>query len=142
MQTSSSAYRTCRESRSASEWTATVFSPISLQARITRRAISPRLAMRTLEIMRKLPVAGSRLPETPGNWQPATGNPNGASDSHREQLLTVLDRLPILRKHFHDLAVDVRFDFVHQLHRLDDAEHFSFADVIADRHEGIRLRIW
>src|SRR2546429_500682 len=125
MQTSSSAYRTCKESRSASEWTATVFSPISLQARITRRAISPRLAMRTLEIMNELsgcPVVRLSVSSQPDN--PITRQP--ASESHREQLLTVLDRLPILRKHFHDLAVDVRFDFVHQLHRLDDAEDFSF----------------
>src|SRR5437867_731973 len=47
MHTSSSAKRTCRHSRSASEYTATVWMPSSLHARITRRAISPRFAMRT-----------------------------------------------------------------------------------------------
>src|ERR1051326_2669754 len=46
MQTSSSAKRTCSDSRSASEYTATVSTPSSLHARITRRAISPRVAAR------------------------------------------------------------------------------------------------
>src|SRR5215210_3919070 len=47
MQTSSSAKRTCSDSRSASEYTATVCTPSSRQARMTRSAISPRLAIRT-----------------------------------------------------------------------------------------------
>src|SRR6476469_3885849 len=47
IQTSSSAKRTWSDSRSASEYTATVSSPSSRQARMTRKAISPRLAMRT-----------------------------------------------------------------------------------------------
>src|ERR1700677_1908183 len=42
----SSAKRACRLLRSASEYTATVRMPRSLHAQITRRAISPRLAMR------------------------------------------------------------------------------------------------
>src|SRR3954470_3116454 len=46
MHTSSSANRTCSDSRSASEYTATVWMPSSRQARITRSAISPRLAIR------------------------------------------------------------------------------------------------
>src|ERR1051326_6057860 len=44
----SSACVTCSAPRSTSEKTATVAMPISRQARITRTAISPRLAMRTL----------------------------------------------------------------------------------------------
>ncbi len=46
MHTLSSAKRTCMASASAVECTATVGMPSSLQARSTRRAISPRLAMR------------------------------------------------------------------------------------------------
>ena len=46
MQMAWSARATCRLSRSASEYTATVEMPISLQARMTRMAISPRLAIR------------------------------------------------------------------------------------------------
>src|SRR5439155_3612183 len=53
MQTSSSANRTCSDSRSASEYTATVSTPSSRHARMTRSAISPRLAMRTLLNMRR-----------------------------------------------------------------------------------------
>src|SRR5690349_21466079 len=55
MHTSSSAKRTCSDSRSASEKTATVRMPSSLQARITRRAISPRFAIRTFRNMSALP---------------------------------------------------------------------------------------
>ncbi len=47
MQTDSSAARTWSASRSASEWTATVATPSSLQAAMMRRAISPRLATST-----------------------------------------------------------------------------------------------
>ena len=43
----SSASRTCSADRSHSEYTATGDTPISRHARITRTAISPRLAMRT-----------------------------------------------------------------------------------------------
>src|SRR6185437_565688 len=52
MHTSSSANRTCSDSRSASEYTATAWMPSSWQARITRIAISPRLAIRTFLNMR------------------------------------------------------------------------------------------
>ncbi|BAO54797.1 hypothetical protein NMS_0788 [Nonlabens marinus S1-08] len=45
IQTASSANFTCRLSASAVEYTATVLIPISLQVRITRRAISPRFAI-------------------------------------------------------------------------------------------------
>src|SRR5258706_13224492 len=47
MHTSSSANRTCSDSRSASEYTATVCTPSSRHARMMRSAISPRLAIRT-----------------------------------------------------------------------------------------------
>ena len=46
-QTASSASCTCSACSSACEYTATVFSPISWQARMTRTAISPRFAMST-----------------------------------------------------------------------------------------------
>src|SRR5262245_6214126 len=46
MHTASSARRTCNAPRSASEYTATVRSPRRRAVRITRQAISPRLAMR------------------------------------------------------------------------------------------------
>src|SRR3981081_3023347 len=48
MDYASSARRTCSASRSASLYTATAAMPRSRQARMTRTAISPRLATRTL----------------------------------------------------------------------------------------------
>jgi len=60
MHTASSAKRTWSELRSASEKTATVEIPSSLHASMTRKAISPRLAMR---IFRNILGHGPR-PET------------------------------------------------------------------------------
>src|SRR3712207_5853096 len=48
MQTVSSASWTASESRSATEWATTVWTPSSWQARMMRTAISPRFAIRTL----------------------------------------------------------------------------------------------
>jgi len=50
--------RTCRASRSGSAYTATEAMPSSRAARITRTAISPRLATRTL-VMGRVAVAAS-----------------------------------------------------------------------------------
>src|SRR5882672_5984463 len=94
MQIAWSANRTCRLSRSASEYTATVARPNSLQAQITRRAISPRLAIRTF-----LKGADSK------------------------QCLPVLDRLAVAHQLAGHHAGDFRLDLVHELHRFDDAEH-------------------
>src|SRR5256885_191182 len=49
MANASSASRTCSERWSRSEYTATVRIPMSWHVRMTRTAISPRLAMRILE---------------------------------------------------------------------------------------------
>src|SRR4051812_40058103 len=60
MQMSSSAKWTCREWVSAVECTATVLMPSSLQERMTRRAISPRLAIRIfLNTGHPAPVGGA-----------------------------------------------------------------------------------
>ncbi len=48
----SSAIRTWSDARSASEYTATAAMPISRSVRMTRTAISPRLATRTLRKVR------------------------------------------------------------------------------------------
>ena len=66
MQTLSSASRTHMAPRSASECTATVEMPISLQARWMRSAISPRLAIRTLVNMIRLRLA-SRTSGSPNS---------------------------------------------------------------------------
>src|SRR5207249_9765807 len=105
MQTSSSANRTCSEFSSASEYTATVLIPRSRQATITRRAISPRIAIRIFLNIARL---------------------------DGEEALAVLDRLPVLDIHLHDFSVHVRADLVHQLHRFNDAEHLALADNVAN----------
>src|ERR1700751_797016 len=116
MQTLSSASRTHMPVASASECTATVEMPISLQARCTRSAISPRLAMRILSNMILLDD-GERLAEFDGL---------GVSDQD-------LDDTAALR----------RRDRVHGLHRFDDAQGLAGRDRVADLHEriGARLRL-
>src|SRR5688572_18947186 len=99
MQMSSSAKRTCNEFSSASEYTATVLMPSSRHAKMTRRATSPRFAIRIFLNM--------LMP-----WR----RPSPASN--REQALTVLHGLTVLDVDVHDLAVVLGVDLVHQLHRL------------------------
>src|SRR5258706_6269034 len=125
MHTDSSAALTWRESRSASEWTATVATPSSLHAAMMRSAISPRLATRTFLNIRALPgFAAAR-----------------STRLDREELLSELDGLAVLRVDRHDRAALVRLDLVHELHRLDDAERLSLLDVVAELCEGLGLGI-
>src|ERR1700742_2820984 len=100
----SSANFTCRLLRSASEYTATVRMPISWHALITRSAISPRLAIRTLRNIQRLRffVFHSRRESAVAFLVviPA-GNLLFPQDKHRcllnrKQALPVLHRLPAL----------------------------------------------
>src|SRR5512139_2099862 len=77
MQTDSSARRTCRLSRSAWLNTATVEISSSRQARITRRAISPRLAIRTFRNMppSRYPFRGNRRPRRRADLRRRCGRP-------------------------------------------------------------------
>ena len=99
-------------SRSASEYTATVLIPSSLQAQMTRRAISPRLAMR---IFLNMSAPQGRM---------------------AEQGLAVLHGLAVLVVDLHDLPRHLGLDLVHELHGFDDAEHLAHLDLVADAHEG------
>src|SRR6185295_5840132 len=94
MQTDSSASRTCMASASAVECTATVAMPISLHARLMRRAISPRLAIRTFSII-------------------------SLFDPH--QRLAEFHGLAVADDDLDDAAGDRCRDGIHRLHRLDDA---------------------
>src|SRR5690348_5967360 len=98
MHTASSAMPTCLRFRSTVECTATVLMPMVWQARSTRNAISPRLAMSTLSSM--------------------------ASADH-EQRLVEFDRLAVLGHDRQHRAGDVRFDLIEHLHRLDDAQRVT-----------------
>src|ERR1700736_5765093 len=111
MQIAWSAKRTWELYRSASEYTATVRMPSSLQALMTRTAISPRLAMRIF------------LNRTDG-----------------KQSLPVLYRLAVQHKlAFHD-AGSLGFNLIHELHQFDDAQPFSRLDAFAHAHERRRAR--
>src|SRR5207237_8560765 len=95
MQTLSSASRTHMAPVSASECTATVEMPISLQARCTRSAISPRLAIRILSNIALLDD-GQRLAEFDGL---------GVGDQDLDNAAALGGR-----------------DRVHRLHRFDDEQ--------------------
>src|SRR5574341_1658901 len=115
MQMASSAKRTWSDSASAVECTATVEMPSSRHARITRRAISPRLAMRTFLNMEALP--------------------RGLARNDAEERLAELHRGGVLDEDLGDRAVDLALDLVHQLHRLDDAERLALLHLLADVRE-------
>src|SRR5438477_636039 len=102
MHTLSSANLTCSAFESAVECTATDAMPSSRHARITRSAISPRLAIRIF-----LNTCSTLL--------------------DLEQRLSVLDRRAVLDETLQHHAVDLRLDLVHQLHGFDDADDLALA---------------
>src|SRR3954471_23658252 len=114
MQTASSASLTYLASRSASEYTITALMPSSRQARCTRNAISPRLAIR---IFLNISACGPSLDD--------------------EQRLAVFDRLPVLAQDLGDRSGLVGLDLVQDLHRLDDADGLAFLDLTADLDERL-----
>src|SRR5689334_15467666 len=109
MHTLSSARRTCIASASAVEWTATVAMPSSLAARRTRRAISPRFAIRILSNMRSgfpLLVDGRAISR------------RRLLDHH--QRLAIFDGLAVLDQDRSHRTRPVGHDLVEGLHRLDE----------------------
>src|SRR5437868_13887378 len=98
MHTLSSASLTCIASSSAVEWTATVWMPSSRQARMTRRAISPRLAMSIL---------------------------SNIALFNQHKSFAILDGAPVLHINLGDLAVTGRWDLFDRLHVLDDENSLS-----------------
>jgi len=44
-----------------------------------------------------------------------------------EQGMPILDVFRVLHQNLEDLAVEIRFDLVHQLHGFDDAQDLAFA---------------
>src|SRR5690606_3243633 len=111
MQTLSSARRTCMALASAVECTATVWMPSSLQARRMRRAISPRLAIRTFWNM-GLPLLDD------------------------DEWLAVFDRLGILEQDTRDGARAMCGDLVHRFHGFDDQQGLAFTHLGADGNKG------
>ena len=78
---------------------------------MTRKAISPRLAMRIFL--------------------------NGPDAKER---FSVFHRLAILNKLALDDAGNVGFNLVHELHRFDNAENLAGSHLFADAHEGRCVR--
>src|SRR5438477_5498807 len=115
MQSDSSANFTCSELASAVECTATVSMPSSRAARMMRSAISARFAMRIL-----------------WNISSAADRSDGLEP---EQGLSVLDRAAVLDERIEQPPGLLRLDLVHQLHRLDDAEHLPLLHHLAHLHE-------
>src|SRR5262245_34204539 len=109
MQMDSSARRTGSDSLSAVEWAITVWIPISRQVRMTRRAISPRFAMRILWNTRAR--SGLRVDE--------------------EERLAELDGLAIVHQDPGDAPGHLGLNLIHELHRLDDAEHLPVLHHVA-----------
>src|SRR3569833_1717188 len=107
MQIACSANRTARLWRSASEYTATVGIPRSLQAQMMRSAISPRLAIRIL-----------------------------SKGADAKELFSVLYRLSIRDEFGLNHPGHVRLDLVHELHRFDDAENLADPDMVAHFYKG------
>src|SRR6185436_18420365 len=98
--------------------------PSSRQAKMMRRATSPRFAIRIfLNIVARLP------PRAPSH------RPDG------EQPLAILYRLAVFDVDVHDFAVVLGIDLVHQLHRFDDAEHLplSYGGAYFDKRRRARF---
>src|SRR5215468_10752092 len=116
MQIDSSASRTGSEPASAWEWATTVRMPISRQVRRTRRAISPRLAMRILWNMGVRPPLATRL--------------------HEEEVLAELHGLGVLHEDLHPRGAHLSLDLGHQRQRLDHTEGLPYPHDVAFAHEG------
>src|SRR5262245_43763408 len=105
--------------------------PSSLQAQMTRKAISPRFAIRIFLNMssRGLAESGRELVVS------------ASSGTDREEGISVLHRLPALLMDLDDLPGDLRLDLVHELHGFDDAQHLPHVHVVSQVDVGGRLRI-
>src|ERR1700687_5889183 len=119
MHTLSSAKRTCMASASAVECTATVGMPSSLQARSTRKAISPRLAIRILS-----------------NIGPAT--PSFDDD----QRLAEFHRLAVLEKNLDHTAGTRGRNLVHGLHRFHHQQRVAGFHQSADLDDRLGAGPW
>src|SRR5437868_14904882 len=89
--------------------------PRSLQAQITRTAISPRLAIKIFS--------------------------NMSTRTNCEQCFAVLHSAAVLHQLGYDCAGGLGLDFVHELHRFDDAQHLAGLNGIAYFDEGWIARL-
>src|SRR5580704_8317239 len=139
--------------------------PISRHARITRRAISPRLATRMRwnivplatgpfsghVVVRRFFLASRcresdrKRPLPSANWGTAprpVSSLKALTRTDAEQRLTELDRIAVLNKNFDDCSADFGRNLVEDLHRLDNADDGFGRDPGADRHKRGIVRCW
>src|SRR5258707_15473202 len=131
MQTLSSASRTCMASASAVECTATVGMPRSLQARNTRNAISPRLAIRIFSNMAvRMTDDGCQMADDCGftRLSPVVCHLTSVLSFYNHQRLAKLHRLRVLEQDLDNRAGLRRGNLVEGLHRLDDQERIARLD--------------
>src|SRR5215469_2289152 len=117
MQTLSSASRTCIADASAVECTATVAMPSSLQARSTRSAISPRLA---INILSNIATVAALFDD--------------------QERLAKLDRLAVLDENLRHRAGARRRNLIHRLHGFDDDQRVAGLHLAADIDERLGAR--
>src|SRR3954465_6896787 len=110
---------------------ATVSMPNSRHARITRSAISPRLATRMRLNIARWTVGG-------GRW---TARQTLLPPVDLEERLSKLHGLAIVHEHGHDLSRYFGGQFVEDLHGFNDANRGFRSHVIADLDERRRLGI-
>src|SRR5438270_1105274 len=130
MCTASSAKRTTADSASAVEYTATDLTPSSRHARATRRAISPRLAIRTFSNTRS-PMAHA-LPASCAAFERL----------EVDQRLLKLHPLTILHGDLNHASAVLGGDLVHDLHRLHNTHRLSGLHHIPFFDKRPSTRLW
>src|SRR2546428_9219102 len=107
--------------------------PSSLQARMIRSAISPRLAIKTFSNMQKW----RQLLACESTQTLAAASATFLTNS--EKHLAELHRFTILSDDFGDDAAGFRLDLVHHFHCLDNANHCVLSNFCSNIDEGYRL---
>src|SRR6266508_3530484 len=119
---------------------------ISLHVQIMRQAISPRLAIRIfLNFLISGFIFGPKYnvqcPTPFSSWRTLDLGPwTFELLLKSEQRLAILNRLSIFNVNLRDFASGLGLNFIHQLHRLDNANHGFGLDAGADLHKRLGIR--
>src|SRR6266581_1129413 len=113
--------------------------PISRQARIMRRAISPRLAIRIFENMHCRATPASPFSSRRRATQ---ASPLQSAGFYEEEYLPKFHRCTILHQNLRDRPAAFGLDVVENLHRFDHANVGFFIDGGTDGDKGFGLGTW